>query len=1025
MSENFSENYAGVGGVGSGGATSGIIGSIILAPLQSETELNTNYPATDPKYKNGTLAIISNATERKVFFVENQTWKWSEKYTNDKIDTLIAQRGEKVVLTIADRDNIVADNRFEGLQVYVEDASGDATVNSGGAGYILKAGLTNNDWVKKYEAESLDLDLSAENITFDNTNTNLTNTNLQDVLGEVNDKVDLKQNKTFNTVASESEMLALTGLQIGDRVFRSDKNNAEYQLKSLPSNTLTNWLAINVSTPVFSDEIEKVVTGGTLPTVDGIYAFANQPTGGMPAGVVGDILQQVNGVWSIYKNFATAGASVFAKNNGKVYNKNVSIAGQTWVVVPEPTVYIVKADGNNTKEGGYTTLQGAVDQYTTDKANGIVELGVINLTDGRMEESVVIDTENLHIQGVGTAVRSQNQITQITLSTNAKRITLKNLLISTSTTDVPLTINSASLGSHVLEGVSFSTQGNTAMNVDSLGEFFTVRDCDFGEKIVNLADRTGLPIIVTFEGCFNGVLNIGANYIVPKTNSGFLTIGSVSNSSILLDRDAGTPIAYSLIRQYSILADIPIRAGALVVNDDVGGDLKTVKCVTDYVAPNTLPNGASIDLSKYQIETDSLKEDVANKVSSFSVTPNNTNYPTEKLVKDNLDLKQNITDNALTTTSKDIVPAINEVNDKVPLGTANTIAKYSSDGTKLLSATNFVENGGNIGIGTTAPNASAILDVTSTTKGFLPPRVTTTQRNAIASPATGLVVYDTDIKSLYAYDGTSWNPTAGSLTAFVQDGNSFGSTATLGTNDNFALNLETNNATRMTITNTGNVGIGTTSPNVSSILDLTSTTRGFLPPRVTTTQRDAISSPATGLAIFNTTTGKLNVYNGAVWLEILDNASPTSSGTPTGSIVAFYSNTIPNGWLLLNGTTFNATIYPELNTFLGGNTLPDFRGLFLKGAGVTTANGMVNGTNYNAVNLGQFQDDAFKEHKHDLQDRWSSIVGITLRDGAGSYGQTISRASSSAGAPRALTVNNTGDLETRPKNIGVNYIIKT
>jgi hypothetical protein len=61
----------------------------------------------------------------------------------------------------------------------------------------------------------------------------------------------------------------------------------------------------------------------------------------------------------------------------------------------------------------------------------------------------------------------------------------------------------------------------------------------------------------------------------------------------------------------------------------------------------------------------------------------------------------------------------------------------------------------NIGIGTTSPNASALLDVSSTTKGFLPPRMTTTQKNAISSPAAGLVVYDTTLSKLCVYT-TAW-----------------------------------------------------------------------------------------------------------------------------------------------------------------------------------------------------------------------------------------------------------------------------
>jgi hypothetical protein len=76
-----------------------------------------------------------------------------------------------------------------------------------------------------------------------------------------------------------------------------------------------------------------------------------------------------------------------------------------------------------------------------------------------------------------------------------------------------------------------------------------------------------------------------------------------------------------------------------------------------------------------------------------------------------------------------------------------------------------------------------------------------------------------------------------------------------------------------TVTGAGAIGgalaVGTTSAADSkAILDLTSTTKGLLPPRMTTTQRDAISSPTTGLTIYNTTTNKLNVYSGTAWGDV-------------------------------------------------------------------------------------------------------------------------------------------------------------
>jgi len=58
-------------------------------------------------------------------------------------------------------------------------------------------------------------------------------------------------------------------------------------------------------------------------------------------------------------------------------------------------------------------------------------------------------------------------------------------------------------------------------------------------------------------------------------------------------------------------------------------------------------------------------------------------------------------------------------------------------------------------LGTTTDTATALLSMSSTTKGFLPPVMTTTQKNAISSPATGLVVFDTTLGKLCVF-ATTW-----------------------------------------------------------------------------------------------------------------------------------------------------------------------------------------------------------------------------------------------------------------------------
>ena len=105
---------------------------------------------------------------------------------------------------------------------------------------------------------------------------------------------------------------------------------------------------------------------------------------------------------------------------------------------------------------------------------------------------------------------------------------------------------------------------------------------------------------------------------------------------------------------------------------------------------------------------------------------------------------QNISGNKYTNSG------IVNIND-VATGTVQGSMKFTG-----VASTGIFSWMGNVGIGTTAPDANALLDLTSTTKAFLPPRMTTTQKNAIAVLTEGMVVYDTTLKVLSTYNGTIW-----------------------------------------------------------------------------------------------------------------------------------------------------------------------------------------------------------------------------------------------------------------------------
>jgi len=104
---------------------------------------------------------------------------------------------------------------------------------------------------------------------------------------------------------------------------------------------------------------------------------------------------------------------------------------------------------------------------------------------------------------------------------------------------------------------------------------------------------------------------------------------------------------------------------------------------------------------------------------------------------------------------------------------ASFLGRQSSDGSTILNtgqasiifsrgvygsttASMTIDSSGNVGIGTSSPNASAILDAQSTTKGVRFPNMTTTQKNAVSSPAAGLVVFDTTLSKLCVYSGSAW-----------------------------------------------------------------------------------------------------------------------------------------------------------------------------------------------------------------------------------------------------------------------------
>ena len=115
------------------------------------------------------------------------------------------------------------------------------------------------------------------------------------------------------------------------------------------------------------------------------------------------------------------------------------------------------------------------------------------------------------------------------------------------------------------------------------------------------------------------------------------------------------------------------------------------------------------------------------------------------------------------------------------------------------------------------------------------------------------------------------------------------------------------------------VGVGTAAAAASAQLEVASTTKGLLPPRLSTAQRDAIAAPAVGLMLFNSDTKKLEVWNGTRWTETLITTEdvyqgPSRTFTYTGGVQTY---TVPAGVTSLTIDALGAQ-GGEVST-LGGN----------------------------------------------------------------------------------------------------------
>ena len=224
----------------------------------------------------------------------------------------------------------------------------------------------------------------------------------------------------------------------------------------------------------------------------------------------------------------------------------------------------------------------------------------------------------------------------------------------------------------------------------------------------------------------------------------------------------------------------------------------------------------------------------------------------------------------------------------------NGVTGAIQDSTKASSAVYVYAQAGNgfITFETTATNNSNSIERM---------RITNAGRVCI-NDTGGLTLFNINTKSSSAYSATGFNGNESGIRmtngsggtgrfsgiTFTGGGNTegfFGVVQNASSLAEFVFQTYNGSAygERMRITSGGSIGIGTQTPTASAILQIDSTTQGFLPPRMTTTQKNAIGTPAAGLQVYDSTTNTPNYYNGTAWVALGGGGTSiyTSDGTLT------------------------------------------------------------------------------------------------------------------------------------------------
>lgn len=379
----------------------------------------------------------------------------------------------------------------------------------------------------------------------------------------------------------------------------------------------------------------------------------------------------------------------------------------------------------------------------------------------RIEDGTCIDKDELgYLDGVTSAI--QTQIDSLATSSD-----LSTHEADTSTHGVGVIVGTSE--AQALTNKTINADSNTITNIENADikagaaidaakiHDGTVSNTEFGylgSVTSDLQTQLGGKVSTTGNESISGTKTFTGKVVSSSTSNGAHPCPSMTDAQMLA---IAAPVDGDCVHNSTLESWLIYNSGDTVWQEvGSGGGISDWVTGTDYGIGDVVIESAKIyqantahtsgtfatDIANWDEISAAGSGDVAGPASSVDNHIATFNSTTGKIIQDN---------STAVLSDAGALSGLTQFDVDNIRADGNTLSSTNSNGNILLSP-----NGtGSVGIGGT-PSASALLDLTSTSKGFKFPTMTTAQRNAIASPAEGLGVVDTDTDTLYMYLNGTW-----------------------------------------------------------------------------------------------------------------------------------------------------------------------------------------------------------------------------------------------------------------------------